>query len=278
MSTLIGANAGIIQSPMGFLAIALKITDDSGYNKLIYLPPDQLQSLFFAIINCYRKLTMLNIQSPELIKPQVIQATRELNNNIPTVTADELNNPVASLRVIDFILHQRKDSASLLFFLEGGETVLVVSKYTQFEYLLSLLLNTIHSTGDETLERICLNSSDFILCYTVDFGSLGNKGISYNQFSVPDWKSDMFDTFHSIIYIQDDGSIPCGVIIKSEANFASGRIDNIGQLLLDSQTLLAPYRHLDMHVDHLPLAISADERNMDTMFRAHLAHRQAKLI
>lgn len=272
MNKLNGINLGIIKSPQGVLAIALKISTQQR-QQLIYLPPEQLKSVFFACFWGYRHLQKLHDKMPESIREQVIASTQALNSHTLSFSDEELSSPKIDLRVTDFVMKQQQDSINYIFFLQDDNIITLELMFTQMEYVLSAMLTTIQTAEDEALMQLCLNSNDFLPLFTVDFDNGENKGINYNQFSPPKWQLDAFDTYHSVVYIQPDGKISCGFIFKAASFIELARIENIAQFLLYNNGLLTRYKDHKMTINHAYLDISPDEGTMDSLFRAHLAHR-----
>lgn len=95
MNKLMGINTGIIKSATGVLALALKAHSASGSESLIYLPPDRLQSLLFAVFSSYRRLQMMFREDAESVREQVIAQSEALNSRIPVVTLDESSSPMS---------------------------------------------------------------------------------------------------------------------------------------------------------------------------------------
>lgn len=277
MNQLTGLNTGIIKSPQGVVAIALKFTTHSQGQQLVYLPHEQFQSLLFATFSGYRTLQQLHQRIPESVRDLVIAHTQALSGNIPPFAPEEVNSLNIGLRVTEFVMKQRQDKSNFLFFLQNGEVITLKLDYTQMEYVLSLLLNTIQTTDDERLAAFYLSANDFLPLYTVDFTGGAGKGINYNQFPSPEWKSAVFDTFHSIIYIQPEGTISCGAIIKAASTFEPGRIEKIARLLLQNNSMLSPYKDHVMTIDHARLDIPSSEGVQDRLLRTHLAHRTGKM-
>lgn len=278
MNHLLGLNTGIIKSPQGVVVIALKFITSAQSQQLVYLPPDQLQSVLFAVFNCYRTLQQLHQQSPEQVREFVIAQTQALSENIPAFTHEEVNTPDIEYRVTDFIMKQRDGRINFLFFLQNGDVITLELAYTQMEYIMSLFLTTIQNADDAQLTALCLSTNDFLPLYTVDFSGSEGQGIRYNQFSQPEWKTGVFNVFHSIVFIQPDKTIACGAIVKAAAGFEPGRVENIAQYLLQNNTLLSPYKDFRMTIDHVCLDVSSDEGNLDSLLRVHMAHRTAKML
>ncbi|MBK4716859.1 MULTISPECIES: YjeJ family protein [Tenebrionibacter/Tenebrionicola group] len=277
MNQLTGLNTGIIKSPQGVVAIALKIAAQSRSQQRLYLPPDQLQSVLFATFNVYLILRQLHQQSPESVQAGVLASSKALSENIPAIDPDEVNKPDIDYRVTDFVMKRKPDNVHFLFFLKNGEVIALQLACVQVEYLLNVLLSTIRNADDAQLTALCLSANDFLPFYTVDFSGGEGRGINYNPFSPPAWKTALFNTFHSIIYRQPDGRLPCGAIIKSASTFNPGRIEAIAQFLLLNNALLTPYKHRKMTIDHAQLTIPAGEESLDRLLRSHLAHRNTKL-
>jgi len=277
MNMLKGINTGVINSANGVPVIALKIIDSGDSEQLLLLPPDQLQEVMFALFSCYRSLHRIYQQSPDQIREQVNANSQTLSTNVPAISLDEVQSISAERCVTNFVLKQRQDRINFLFLLQNDENLLLALDYTQIEYVLSLLANTIQNAGNEQLMALCLTMNDFIPLYVTTFNKGENEGIDYNQFSVPDWKSETFDTFHSILFIQPDGAIACGAIIKAEPAFPAGRIEFIAQILLQNNKMLVPYKNHTMIIDHTRLDIPVGDESMEKLLRAHIAHRTKKL-
>ncbi|HDT5918631.1 TPA: hypothetical protein QHC73_005968, partial [Raoultella ornithinolytica] len=143
MNKLMGINTGIIKSATGVLALALKAHSASGSESLIYLPPDRLQSLLFAVFSSYRRLQMMFREDAESVREQVIAQSEALNSRIPVVTLDEVQQPDVALRTIDFVMKPYQERVTFLFFLQNDSVVAIDLALTQMEYLLGLLLTTI---------------------------------------------------------------------------------------------------------------------------------------
>lgn len=276
MNILTGINTSIINSPKGVTAIAVK-TNTTNSKQLIYLPLDQLQEVMFAVFGCYRTLHRHYQQSPEQIRNRVNTHAQVLSTNIPEFSLDEMQNPNSGRCVTGFELKQRQEQIHFLFLLQNEENLVLVLAYTQIEYVLSLMVKTLQRAGNEPLLGLCLSMNDFVPFYVTDFSHLESQGINYHQFSVPDWKSALFDTFHSILFILPAGAIPCGAIIKSTPELATGRLEFISQLLLQNNSLLAAHQHPGMAIEHSKLDIPAGEESMARLLRAHAAHRTMKM-
>nr|VUD32912.1 secretion ATPase [Raoultella sp. NCTC 9187] len=151
MNILTGINSGIIKSPNAVLALALKMQSVVSAEALVYLPPDRVQDLVFAVFSGYRRLQMLFREDPESIRARTIADTERLNNRTLTVTLDEIQNPNVALRVTDFVMKDGQEKVTFLFFLQNDEVISVDLTVTQMEFLLNLLLATIHKTGTRRL-------------------------------------------------------------------------------------------------------------------------------
>lgn len=277
MNQLTGMNTGIIKSPQGELVITLKFATNARSQQLVYLPPDQLQSMLFATFSGYCALQHLYRQTPDPVREQVIICTQMLGENIPAILPDEVNNPRVERWVTDFVMKQRHEKIIFLFFLKNGEIITLELAYAQMECVLGFLLTTVQNASDAQLKVLCLSANDFLPLYTVDFISSGGQGINYNQFSPSEWKLGVFNTFHSIVFIQPDGIISCGAIIKAAVAFEPERIENIAQFLLHNNTLLSPYKDHTMTIDHVRLDVPANEGSLERLMRSHLSHRTAKM-
>lgn len=273
MSLLTSFNSGYIKSPEGVLAIVIKAATTSDAEQSIYLPPNQLAELIFALSSCYRSLQKMYLEDPEGIKEKVIADGKTLNANVPVFTHDELHNPKIELRVNDFVLKNKDDRAALLFFLQNGSVLTIEFSLTQVEYLLTLLITTIKSTEDNNLAFLCLSTNDFIPLYCVNFINPEGEGIKYQQFSVPSWKAEVYECFYSIIGQQHDGNVTCGVIIKTDAGLEQARAENIGQILVQNNSLLSAYKDKIAKFDCRLLNISAGEESLERLLRAHVEHR-----
>ncbi len=277
MSILTGINTSIIKSPKGVFAIALKASCVPATEHLLYLPPNQLQELMFATCSCYRTLQMMHQQDPEPIREKVVADAQALSVNIPPIALDETHSPQIDLRVTSFVMKHRQDKVRFLFFLQNSEVVTLELTLTQMEYVLSVLISTVQNAQDEYLTSLCLGSNDFIAFYTVDFINAQHEGIKYHQFNLPDWKTTVFEHYYSMIGIQHDSNITCGAIIKAGPALDPNRAENIGQYLLRNNALLLPYQEKIAKFDCILLNIAGDEGTLDSLLRAHLAHRTVKL-
>ena len=277
MNKLMGINTGIIKSATGVLALALKAHSASGSESLIYLPPDRLQSLLFAVFSSYRRLQMMFREDAESVREQVIAQSEALNSRIPVVTLDEVQQPDVALRTIDFVMKPYQEWVTFLFFLQNDSVVAIDLALTQMEYLLGLLLTTIQKTEDRQFISLALRENDFIPFYTVDFMPANGEGIKYNQFDVPAWKSAALDDFYSLLIVQDNGDIPCGVIIKAVPGIEPSRVNAIGELLLNNNSLLIPYRQHTMTFEYEKMDPAATVEERESLLKAHIKHRQAKI-
>lgn len=277
MGVLTGINTGIVKSPKGVLAVVLKTSSTPAIEHLLYLPPDQLQELMLATCSCYRSLQMMHQHESERTKDKVVAATQALSNNMPTVTLNEIQNPLIELRVTSFMMEHRQDNLHFLFFLHNGEVVTLELTLPQMEYVLTMLLGTIRNAEDACLTSVCLGANDFTPFYTVDFSNAQHEGIKYHQFKVPDWKSRIFEYYYSIIAIQHDGNITCGAIIKAGPALDNSRAGNIGQYLLRHNSLLSPYQEEIAKFDCIMLNVPGNEGGLERLLRAHLEHRTVKL-
>lgn len=178
-----------------YLALALKAHSASGSESLIYLPPDRLQSLLFAVFSSYRRLQMMFREDAESVREQVIAQSEALNSRIPVVTLDEVQQPDVALRTIDFVMKPYQERVTFLFFLQNDSVVAIDLALTQMEYLLGLLLTTIQKTEDRDFISLALRENDFIPFYTVDFMPANGEGIKYNQFDVPAWNPPRWTIF-----------------------------------------------------------------------------------
>ncbi|HAT1648548.1 TPA: hypothetical protein I8Y12_004498 [Raoultella planticola] len=277
MNKLVGINTGIIKSATGVLAMALKVRSASDAESLIYLPPDRLQSLLFAVFSGYRQLQMMFQEDAEGIREQVIAQSEALNSRIPVVTLDEVQQPDIALRTIDFVMKSNQERVTFLFFLQNDSVVAVDLALTQMEYLLGLLLTTIQKTEDREFISLALRENDFIPFYTVDFMSANGEGVKYNQFNVPSWKSAALDDFYSLLIVQDNGDIPCGIIIKAVAGLEPSRANEIAELLLNNNSLLISCQQqtITFEYEKMDPATTVEER--ESLLRAHIKHRQAKI-
>lgn len=276
MNTLKGVNAGVIKTAEGVPVIALKMSDSSDSESLILLPPGQLQEVMFAMFSGYRSLLQRYQQSPEQIQEQVKNDSQLLSTNVPEISADELNINIERC-VTSFAPKLRQDRINLLFLLQNGENAFIALTYTQIEYVLSVLIKTLQSAENEQLVMLCLTMNDFIPLYVTSFNEDGDKGINYNQFTPEEWKSELFNTYHSLLFIQPDGKIPCGAIIKADPEFPEGRIEFIGQILLHNNSQLKQYQEQKMTVVRTRMNIPAGEENQERLLREHIAHRTTKL-
>ncbi|GEM_PF-1521474 len=277
MNILTGINTGIIKSPDAVLALALKMQSVLIAETLMYLPPDRVQDLVFAVFCGYRRLQMVFREDPESIRARTIADTERLNNRTLSVTLDEIQNPNVALRVTDFVMKYRQDKVTFLFFLQNEEVISVDLTVTQMEFLLNLLLATIHKTGDAAFVSLALQANDFIPFYTVDFANIGSSGVNYNKFNVPAWKFSAFSDFYSLVMIQEDGDIPCGAIIKALPELEPSRIKAIGELLVNNNPLLAPYRQRTLAFACEKIAPEVREEEMEKLLRAHIQHRVTKM-
>lgn len=277
MTLLTGINTGIIKSPKGVLAIVVKATTSSTAEQLLYLPPDRVQELMFALCGGYRALQRLHQACPETITAQVQKETLAMSASVPSVTPDEVHNPILALRVTDLVMKLRENNVTLLFFLQDSSVVTLELALTQMEFMLNVFVTTIQNTQDALFIAMCSGANDFVPLYTVDFTQEKGKGINYNQFTIPDWKSRICPWLYSVIALQRDGAIPCGIIIKTGQALDPGRAEAIGQLLLRSNGLLMPFEESVSAFDCMRLDLQAGEESTETLLRAHLKHRVMKL-
>ncbi len=277
MNILTGINSGIIKSPNAVLALALKMQSVLSAEALVYLPPDRVQDLVFAVFSGYRRLQMLFREDPESIRARTIADTERLNNRTLTVTLDEIQNPNVALRVTDFVMKDGQEKVTFLFFLQNDEVISVDLTVTQMEFLLNLLLATIHKTGDAAFISLALQANDFIPFYTVNFANIDSSGINYNKFNVPAWKLSAFSDFYSLVMIGDDGDIPCGAIIKALPGLEASRIKAIGELLLNNNPLLAPYRQRALAFECQKIDPQIREEELEKLLRAHIQHRTTQM-
>ncbi|HAT1578242.1 TPA: hypothetical protein I8Y25_004691 [Raoultella ornithinolytica] len=278
MNKLQGINTGIIQSEQGVLALVLKAQSAASADILMYLPPERVQALIFAVFSCYRSLQLMHCKDPQGVRAQAIAEAESFNNHVPIVTLDEIQRPDASLRVDDFVMKSRQHHVNFLFFLQNDDIVSLDLALPQMEYLLNLLLATVQKTEDTYFISRTLQENDFIPFYTVDFMPAGGDGVKYNQFNVPTWKSAVFGDFYSLVIILDNGEIPCGIIIKAVPELEPNRAKAIGELLLNNNTLLAPYRGRTVSFDYEKMDLAASEEEKEKLLRAHIKHRQEKIV
>ncbi|WP_434586694.1 YjeJ family protein [Klebsiella sp. R390] len=275
MNTLTGINSGIIKSPQGVVAIALKASCASGAEHLLYLPPNQMRELMFAISACHRALLENYQTEPEVVKAQVTAATNILSANPPVITLEEVQNPQVELRVTNFIFKQNKGKPTFLFFLQNEGVVSIELSLAQIEFIITLFLISIRKSDDEGFITLMTGANDFIPLYTTAVSTTQGGGLTYHRFNIPEWKIGVLACFYSLIFIQQDGHVPCGIIFKAGDTLEPSRAENIGTLFLSGNTLLAPYKTQSMHVDCVKLDVNED--NMESLLRAHFNHRATKL-
>lgn len=278
MDILTGINAGFIKSQNGaVVAIALKVATVQMSTHLIYLPPEQLREVMFAACNCYRELQMMHHADPEKTKNQVMADSLALKENAPEIILDELQNPHMELCVTEFVLKRRENKVRFLFFLRNGDVPALELTLTQIEYVLNTLVYTVQQTEDAKLASYCLSDNDFSPFYAIDFNNNGKPGVKYQKFNVPDWKDTIYDSFYSILYIQGDGHINCGAIIKAGSELESGRAENIGMTLLQRNSYLMPYQKEVTKIDYAKLNIPGNEGSMERLIRTHIEHRNNRI-
>nr|VUD32913.1 Uncharacterised protein [Raoultella sp. NCTC 9187] len=94
---------------------------------------------------------------------------------------------------------------------------------------------------------------------------------------MPAWKLSAFSDFYSLVMIGDDGDIPCGAIIKALPGLEASRIKAIGELLLNNNPLLAPYRQRTLAFECQKIDPQIREEELEKLLRAHIQHRTTQM-